>query len=228
MGGNGSTKKGERTVPKPGGWQTWTTVRKSTVTLSAGPQVWRLVMDTNGATAAVGNFNYVRVTAQAASTPYGGVAAPLPGIIQAENFDEGGAGRAYVDASAGNSGGQYRTTDVDIERTSDSGSGYNLAWVSAGEWLNYTVNVATAVTYDLDVRVASPSSGGTFHIEVNGVDRTGPLVVPNTGGWQAWATIRKSGVSLAAGTQTWRLVMDASGAGGAVANFNYISVSGPK
>jgi hypothetical protein len=225
---NGVDKTGRLTVPNTGGWQAWTTVRKSAVTLSAGPQVWRLVMDTNGATAAVGNFNYVRVTAQAASTPYGGVAVRLPGIIQAENFDDGGAGRAYMDASAGNSGGQYRTTDVDIERTSDSGSGYNIAWVSPGEWLNYTVNVGTAGTYDLDVRVASPSGGGTFHIEVNGVDRTGPLAVPNTGGWQAWATMRKSGVSLAAGTQTWRLVMDANGAGGALANFNYISVSGPK
>jgi hypothetical protein len=225
---NGVDKTGRLTVPNTGGWQTWMTVRKTAVTLSAGPQVWRLVMDTNGATNAVGNFNYLRVTAQPTSTPYGGVAAALPGIIQAENFDEGGAGRAYVDASAGNAGGQYRTTDVDIERTSDTGSGYNIGWVSAGEWLNYTVSVATAGTYDLDVRVASPNSGGTFHIEVNGVDRTGPMVVPNTGGWQTWTTIRKAGVSLQAGTQIWRLVMDANGAGGSVANFNYISVAGPK
>jgi hypothetical protein len=32
------------------------------VALAAGPQVWRLVMDTNGATGAVGNFNYITVT----------------------------------------------------------------------------------------------------------------------------------------------------------------------
>jgi predicted Rdx family selenoprotein len=226
---NGVDKTGRLTVPNTGGWQTWATVRKSAVSLSAGPQVWRLVMDTNSATtAAVGNFNYIRVTATATSSPFGGTAVALPGVIQVENFDDGGAGRAYVDASAGNAGGQYRTTDVDIEKTSDSGGGYDVGWVSAGEWLNYTLNVATAGTYDIDVRVASPSAGGVFHIEVNGVDKTGPMTVPNTGGWQTWSSVRKTSVSLSAGRQVWRLVMDKNGASAAVANFNYIAVAGPK
>jgi carbohydrate binding protein with CBM6 domain len=224
---NGVDKTGRLTVPNTGGWQTWTTVRKSAVNLSAGPQVWRLVMDTTGATGAVGNFNYIRVTGQAVSSPFGGMAVALPGVIQAENFDDGGAGRGYVDASAGNSGGQYRTTDVDIERTSDSSGSYDVGWVSAGEWLNYTVNVATAGTYNINVRVASPSSGASFHIEVNGVDKTGRLSVPNTGGWQTWTTVQKAGISLPAGPQTWRLVMDTNGSNGAVGNFNYISVTGP-
>lgn len=225
---NGVDKTGRLTVPNTGGWQTWTTVRKSGVTLSAGPQVWRLVMDTNGATTAVGNFNYLRIAAQASSSPFGGVPAALPGVIQAEKFDDGGAGRGYRDTTTGNSGGQYRSTDVDIERTSDTGGGYNLGWVFAGEWLNYTVTVQTAGTYDIDVRLASSATGGTFHIEVNGVDKTGPISVPNTGDWQGWRTVRKASVSLPAGPQVWRLVMDANGATGAVANFNYVSVSGPK
>jgi hypothetical protein len=36
----------------------------------------------------------------------------------------------------------------------------------AGEWLNYTVSVAAAGTYAIDVRAASNGAGGTFHIEV--------------------------------------------------------------
>ena len=223
---NGTNITGALTVPNTGGWQTWTTIRKSGITLSAGPQVWRVVMDTNGATNAVGNFNYFKITAASASTPYGGTALSLPGTIQVENFDDGGPGRGYVDTTSGNSGGQYRTTDVDIERTSDGGSGYSIGWAFAGEWLNYTVNVTTAGTYNLDIRVASGGAGGTFHIEVNGVDKTGPLTVPNTGGWQTWTTIRRAGVALAAGPQAWRLVMDTNGATTAVGNFNYISVTG--
>jgi len=62
---------------------------------------------------------------------------------------------------------------------------------------------------------------------VNGVDKTGRLTVPNTGGWQTWTTVQKAGVSLSAGPQTWRLVMDANGSSGGVANFNYISLTGP-
>jgi len=36
--------------------------------------------------------------------------------------------------------------------------------------------------------------------------------------------VRKAGVPLVAGTQVWRLVIDATGAGGGVGNFNYIQV----
>src|SRR4051812_36934071 len=82
-------------------------------------------------------------------------AASLPGTIQAEDFDDGANGVAYRDNSAGNAGGQYRTSDVDIEVTSDMSGGYDVGWTAAGEWLNYTVDVAADGTYDIAFRVAS-------------------------------------------------------------------------
>ncbi len=151
---------------------------------------------------------------------------PLPGVLEAENFDNGGAGVAYYDTSGGNSGGQYRTTDVDIEGTNDAGGGYNVGWIAPGEWLKYTVNVTAAGTYDLEFRVASSGTGGTFHLEVNGVAITGPLSVPNTEGWQTWTTVTKTGVTLSAGPQVWTLVMD-SDTEGVVGNFNYIALVSP-
>src|SRR4029079_14056714 len=60
-------------------------------------------------------------------------AASLPGTIQAEDFDDGANGVAYRDNSAANSGGQYRTSDVDIEVTSDTNGGYDVGWTAAGE-----------------------------------------------------------------------------------------------
>jgi hypothetical protein len=86
------------------------------------------------------------------------------------------------------------------------------------------VNVATAKTYTLDVRLASSGAGGTFHVEVNGVNKTGPIAVPNTGSWSTWQTVTKTGVALAAGTQVIRVVMDSIGASGSVANFNWFAV----
>ena len=86
------------------------------------------------------------------------------------------------------------------------------------------MNVSRAATYTLDVRVASSGAGGTFHIEVNGVNKTGAITVPNTGGWQTWKTISKTGVALAAGTQVIRVVMDSIGASGSVANFNWFAI----
>jgi hypothetical protein len=205
----------------------WTTVTKAGVSLSGGAQVWRLVVDSLNPNGGFGNLNYIRVTTggTSSSTPFAGTPLALPGTIQAENFDNGGAGVAYYDLSAANQGGQYRDTGVDIEAAADTGGGYTLGWVGAGEWLRYTVQVATAGTYDLEVRVASAGAGGRFHIEVNGVDRTGALTVPNTGGWQTWSTLRTTGLSLSAGTQVWRVVMETNGATGAVGNFNWFRIS---
>src|SRR4029078_1450976 len=79
--------------------------------------------------------------------------------------------------------------------------------------------------YNLGFRVAAGVQGGTFHLEVDGADITGPLTVPNTGGYQTGPTVNKKGVSLAAGTHVLRLALDAAGAGPSVGNFNAITVS---
>jgi hypothetical protein len=158
------------------------------------------------------------------STPKSGTPVALPGTIQLENYDLGGERVAYHDTTAGNNGNVFRTDGVDLQNSADVGGGYNLGWTKASEWLNYTVTVATAGTYTFDVRVASNGAGGTFHIEANGVDVTGPMTVPTTGGWQIWKTVSKAGVTLAAGRQIMKLVLDNDGATGSVANLNSIVV----
>jgi glucose/arabinose dehydrogenase len=160
------------------------------------------------------------------STPYRGIPATIPGIVQAEEFDEGGAEVAYHDTTASNSGGQLRLTDdVDIQAASDAGGGYNVGWMTAGEWLAYSVDVTATGTYAIEARVAASGAGGTFHIEVNGADVTGPMGIPDTGSWQTWTTIVKAGVSLQGGRQTWRLMLDANGPNGIFGNLNYLRVS---
>jgi glucose/arabinose dehydrogenase/PKD repeat protein len=221
---------GPLTVPSTGGWDTWTDVTKASLPLAAGPHIWRLVMDANGATTAVGNFNWIQVTPSSGGgggtgTPYGGVPVSLPGTIEAENFDEGGEFVGYHDLTASNSGGQYRNTGVDIATTTDLGGGLVVGWAFAGEWLQYTVNVAEAGTYDVAVRLASAGPGGRFHIEVDSVDKTGPIDVPDTGGWDTGTTVTRAGINLAAGQQVWRIVMDANGPTTAVANFNELRVA---
>jgi hypothetical protein len=225
---NGADKTGALTVPNTGGWQSWSTIT-ATVTLAAGPQVLRLVLDTNGATGMTGNFNWIAVAGPAAasasidSTPYSGVAAALPGQVEAEHYDRGGQGVAYHDTTAGNSGGVYRSDHVDLQTASDTGGGYKIKSAVAGEWLNYSVNVAAAGIYTLSVRVASGGAGGRFHLRADGVDKTGSLTVPDTGGWQSWRTVTAS-VTLAAGLQVLRLVFETNGAAGLTGNFNWIAV----
>src|SRR5207244_12870696 len=59
-----------------------------------------------------------------------------------------------------------------------------------------------------DSRVASATSGGTFHVEVGGTNVTGTIAAPGTGGWQTWQTVTTSGVALSAGPQVMRIVFD--------------------
>jgi hypothetical protein len=224
---NGVNKTGPISVPNTGGWQSWTTLPPKQVSLSAGTQIVRLVMDTNGPSTMTANFNWLALASAGpptASTAYSGAPVALPGTIQAENYDRGGEGVAYHDTTSGNSGGVYRSDGVDLQSAVDSGGGYKVKSAVAGEWLNYAVDVGTAGTYTLSVRVASDGAGGRFHIEVDGVDRTGPLTVPDTGGWQVWRTVSKTGVSLAAGDQVIRLVFDTNGSTGLTGNFNWIAV----
>ena len=147
------------------------------------------------------------------SSPYTGTPIALPGRIEAENYDNGGEGVAYHDTTSGNSTGAYRSDDVDIRATSDTSGTYNVKSIRAGEWLAYTVSIASAGAYTLTFRVASSGTGGTAHLAVDGNDVTGALALPDTGGWSVWQTFTKTGVSLPAGTHVLKLVFDANGSG---------------
>ena len=153
-------------------------------------------------------------------SPYLGSPAPIPGQIEAENYDNGGQNVAYNDTTPGNSGGQYRGDDVDIESTTDTGGGYDVGWTATSEWEKYMVNVTSAGNYNIAFRVASPNTGSALHLEVDGNNITGSMTVPNTGGWQAWQTITASGKSLTAGNHTLRLYIDNGGM-----NINWVKFS---
>lgn len=221
---NGVDKTGAIVLPDTGNWQAWQTTTKTGVSLSAGQQVMRLAFDV-GNNGWLANINYVRVT-QAVSnpigTPYPGPnSAAIPGTIELENYDQGGEGVAYHDLSPTNEPGAYRNDAVDVEVTADATGGYDVGWIQPGEWLTYSVNVETAGTYDIEVRSAAQGPGGTMHIEFNGADKTGAIVLPDTGDWQTWTTVTKTGVTLNAGQQLMKLVFD-TGNDGWLANINYV------
>ncbi|MBK7406277.1 MAG: family 16 glycosylhydrolase [Phycisphaerales bacterium] len=145
--------------------------------------------------------DWVRVS-KPLQTPYGGDAHPIPGRIEAEEFDEGWPEQAYWDSDPGNNGGAFRPdSDVDIEACNEGG--YNIGWIRQGEWLEYTVEVTSPGVYRLSARVASPG-GGRFALFVDGADRTGELAVPPTGGWQAWTTVTSADFALTRGEHILR------------------------
>lgn len=192
---NGVDVTGPVVVPNTVNWNRWGSSLKAPVYLPAGRNALRFVVDQ----AFAGLHSLRFMVAQA---PFGGTPWPLPGTIKAVDFDEGGEQISYHDNTAGCDGlCSYRTAEVDYYGTT--------VWhTSIGEWMEYTVDVTTTGVYTMSFRVGSQEGGGTFHLEVDGVNATGPLTVPTTGSWAAFQTVTKTGVSLTAGRHILRLVVD--------------------
>lgn len=145
----------------------------------------------------------------------------IPGTIEAEDYDTGGEGISYHDGDSVNSGGAYRSDGVDISNT---GGEEHVGWFYAGEWTNYSINVTTAGSYTLKAKVASPGTGGTFMIKLDGQDVTGIMAIPNTGGWQTWTTVSKV-VSLTPGIHILTVEGVADGTTSYVGNIDNIDLT---
>ncbi|WP_175480162.1 carbohydrate-binding protein [Natrinema salaciae] len=186
-----------------GGWQEWTTVHVGSADLSAGEHVVRITSSELGY-----NLNWFAIRNQ---SPYGRTTGwPVPGTIQAEDFDEGGSGVAYSDSTPGNEGSVYRDTNVDIHESTEDG--YNVAWIRSDEWLEYTVDVQSTGTYDIYARVAGGSSydGGELSVAVDGSSVATASFGP-TGGWQEWTTVHVGTADLEAGEHVVRVTTEEMG-----------------
>ncbi|PQJ76565.1 carbohydrate-binding protein [Polaribacter glomeratus] len=147
-------------------------------------------------------YTLIYVTKQ---EPYSGTPIQIPGIVEAEDYDKGGQGIAYNDADTENRGGQYRTSEgVDIGAV-DAG-GFSVGYISANEWIEYTVNVQEAGNYNVNINYSSGrSGGGKFSLATNENSLFDNFSLTQTDGWGEYEIITKENVSLEKGIQTLRL-----------------------
>lgn len=112
------------------------------------------------------DFDYWYMTSEKTAipqAPYNGIAANIPGIIEAENYDEGGHNKSFYDADRNNQGKAYRQDEVDIvgfgcsdEDNTKNCKTYAIGYTQEDEWLEYTVNVTATAAYDITANVATP------------------------------------------------------------------------
>ena len=218
------------TLSSTGGWQTYKTISLPSFEVATGQHLLRLALDANDATGFVGNFGVLNISQQLENMPipYNPNHTPwLPNqTIQAEDFNTAGEGFGYHDTDRANVGGAYRLGEgVDIEPATDTGGGFNVGYVKAGEFLLYTISTAQAGLFGLAVRLASLRAGGRFHIDIDGVN-VASFTVPATGGWQTYTTLSKpKSISLTAGLHSLKRVMDQNNSIGYVANFNWLKLT---
>jgi endoglucanase len=157
--------------------------------------------------------------------------------VHAVNYDLGRCSFAYWDADTANyrlntnifvnwnAGWSYRNDGVDIEKCTDTNPGnigYSVGWISEGEWLQYTLQADTAAAYTVSIRSAAAGTPSIVHLQVNGVDVSGPHTLPSTGGWHTWGSSSINQVILPSGTHKARIVFDRAGS-----NFGFLSFTNP-
>jgi hypothetical protein len=195
-------------VPATGNWNTFEWVGKRRAWLAAGNHTLTVTSDQQ-----YFNFDAIRVTAASAPTqraamPFFGTPTVVPATIEAENYDWGGQGTAYYDNTAGNTGGHYRTQDVDVMASPDPAGGYFVSHFEAGEWVLYTIEVPTTGSYDIDLRAGTAMDNSAFHLRVDWQPVTSRTVLPNMGTWNAYQWVGRQRVTLTAGTHTLMVVSD--------------------
>jgi len=162
--------------PANGTIATPTAANSSVAGLEAGVYVFRLTVTDNAGAPATDD---ITVTVN-------GTAGPSAGNIkiQAEN---------YVNMSG-----------IQTEGTSDVGGGLNVGWQDNGDWMDYAVNLASGGTFTANFRVASYFTGAQFQVRNSSGTVLATVTVPNTGGFQNWATV-SAALTLPPGAQTLRL-----------------------
>jgi alpha-galactosidase len=112
--------------------------------------------------------------------PFNGEAFAIPGIIEVEDFDVSGVGfgnASYNEMDSENHGdSDYRPgTGVDLYKKA---TGIIVGYNQAGEWLEYTVKVASSGKYMMNASVASANSTSSFKLSMDDLDITQEIAVP--------------------------------------------------
>ncbi len=135
--------------------------------------------------------------------PYGDEPIAIPGKVEAELYNKGGANKAYYDLDKGNSEGKFRKDDVDVKQPN---KGMAVGSCQKGEWLKYTVNVAADGEYEISANVAGDNGTGGFVLYMDD-ERIGDEIANAGLGWdeEDYSIVSGGKVTLKAGEHELKL-----------------------
>ncbi len=112
----------------------------------------------------------------------------------------------------------HSTSGVLCEATSDNGGGLHCGWIDANDTMTYNIDVPSSGSYDVKLRVASPT-GATGAIALkDGATTLATYDVPNTGSWQSFDTVSQT-INLSQGSMSLTVEAVSSGF-----NINYLEI----
>jgi len=156
----------------------------------------------------------------------------LPGKVYATEYDLGPYQHAYFDTDVANyrtdtgtfadwnKGWAMRNDGVDIQETNDTGNGFHVSHIAAGEWMVYTLDSDADLAYDIDIRYAG--MGGALRFEDANGRISERISLPSTGNYTTWSTVTINDVILKAGENKLKIFFEAGGF-----NLNYFELKNP-
>lgn len=168
-----------------------------------------------------------------AGRPFHGQPLPIPGVIQAEDYDLAPAGANDVSFHYL---GQPRSGDLrpagDAIALARFGPGHvttnglpekpdqvYVGWTEDGQWMKYTVRVAESGIYRIGGHFAAAGTNATLSFSFNPDLATKPLILPTTAGYQpgvevyhVWETLdHLTDITLPAGTYVMTVTIQKAG-----------------
>jgi len=173
-----------------------------------------------------------QVPADYKGKPWKGKPQELPGKLTLAFYDEGGEGVAYHDADAVNHGSgrlnkgpaekdNFRKDEgVDISYTKAAFDKFTdgtklpldmcyVGWTNQDEWLNYTVDVKEAGTYQVNILASSyKNPDEKITLSVNGKDKCS-FTLEETGDYHKWKMFNNvAEITLDKGVQLLKLTIE--------------------
>ena len=133
--------------------------------------------------------------------PYGTAPAAIPGTIEAENYNKGGANVAYYDLDTENRGGKFRKDGVDVYQPN---MGLSIGYCQKGEWLKYSVNVAAEGEYEISANVAGENGTGSFVLYMDD-EQIGSEMANEGKGFSEYSVVSGGKANLKAGEHVLKL-----------------------
>lgn len=143
----------------------------------------------------------------------------LPGKVFATEYDLGQNGFAYLDKDVANyegtkftkwnKGGAMRNDGVDIQSCNDKvTNGFHVVFIEDNEWLQYTVDLNTEKSFEVDIRYSSEVDGGKLFLKDEKGQISETTAIPSTGGINNWQTLSLKNVVLRQGTNKIRVYFE--------------------
>ena len=168
-----------------GGKAITTSIKDGYIYFDAVPNGGDIVISSGGSSTPTSSS----ATEPSSSNSNTGVSAEFK--IEMEDYMQGGDGVGYRDTDNKNDKTGYRTDDAGIVAV---GTGYGIGYTMAGEWFNYSVDVACEGQYSVVARAATGNANTTrFSLSVDNVAGSVAVDVPSTGDWNTYTDVEGTG-----------------------------------